>query len=235
LGCELDEADAYCPFCSEISDAYGCHAQSCMAGGDATLRHNEGRNMIYRHCIKAGLAPRLEVRGLLWNGHSTGVDDHRPADVLVSGEFAAISARPHARAALDFGITNALSPANFMQTAEDPASAPRAYADLKRVRDAKAALCDAAGIRYMPIVLSSQGGMEKESAKALQQLHRLVASAQSVPVGDVRRRFEIDMSIILLRANYRAFVRRACTHRHDSAEKSLQNSAVAAALVLDAV
>lgn len=233
LGCELDEADLHCQFCSEISDAYGCHAQSCMAGGDATLRHNEGRNLIHRHCLKAGLAPRMEVRGLLWNGIATGVVDHRPADVLVSGEFAAISAGPHARAALDFGVTNALSPSNFKQTAEDPTSAARAYAELKRGRDATADLCEAAGIRYMPIVMSSQGGSDRESVKALKQLHRLVAAAQSAPVGEIRRRFEVDLSLILIKANYRAWQRRSTAYRQEPPEATAQKAAMSSALILE--
>ena len=101
---------------------------------------------------------------------------------------------------------------------------------MKRERDCTEALCADAGIRYMPIVYSAQGGVEKRSAKALDQIHRLVSTVQSQPLAEVQRRFDIEMSLILVRAGYRAYARRAAARRGEDAQQIAQRSAVAAVL-----
>ena len=84
---------------------------------------------------------------------------------FVGGEFAANIGTPHSRVAIDFGISNALSPANDEATAWDGVSAAKAYAAHKRTRHATGRRCNAEGIRYLPIVYTSQGGVDPDATK----------------------------------------------------------------------
>ena len=212
LGSESRAADSFCPFCGQIMDAHGSHALSCMCGGDAVLVHNEGRNLLHRHAARGGTAPSLEPRGLLCNDSTAVGEDLRPADVPVGGEFAAHVGTPHSQVAINFGISNALSPLNFEASSLDGTSAAKAYANHKRTRHATAEMCEAAGIRYLPIVYTSQGGVDPDAAKALRILHRQVADFQGTTYQKVKERFDIEMEMVLLKGAHRADRRRQDNH-----------------------
>ena len=89
-------------------------------------------------------------------------------------------------------------------------------------------------MRFVPIVYSTQGGAEPEASKALDQIHRLVAAVQHEPLNDVRRRFDIELSILIQKANFRAFARRHVSSNHAAAASSATVRAVEAALLLEA-
>ena len=193
-------------------DVHGSHALSCMCGGDAVLVHNESHNLLHRHASRSKMAPNLEPHGQLCN-ESTPVGEHlRPANVQVGGEFAAHVETPHSRVALDFGIGNALSQLNFEASSRDGTSAAKAYANHKRTRHATAELCEAAGIRYLPIMYTSQGGVDPHAAKALHILHEQVADFQGTIYLEVKDRFDIEMAMILLKGAHRADRRRRDNH-----------------------
>ncbi len=69
-----------CPFCFKIMDQYGSHCESCMSGGDVTLRHNEARDTIHGQARMASTRPELERQGLLRDLGEPGVNGRRPAD-----------------------------------------------------------------------------------------------------------------------------------------------------------
>ena len=58
LGSEARAFDGFCPFCGDIMDARGSHPMTCMCGDDSTLLHNEGRNLLFRHAARGGMAPK---------------------------------------------------------------------------------------------------------------------------------------------------------------------------------
>ena len=68
--------------------------------------------------------------------------------------------------------------------------------------------CNAAGIRYLPVVYTSQGGIDPDAAQALRILHKQVAEFQGSTYRSVKDRFDIEMELILLRGAFRADRRR---------------------------
>jgi len=84
LGIELCE-ECPCPFCLGVMDRFGTHCESCMAGGDKTVNHNNLRDDTYAHARRAHTAPRLEACGVtrLLGLEDAGDGRVRPADVLL--------------------------------------------------------------------------------------------------------------------------------------------------------
>ena len=88
LGKELCD-ETRCPLCFQVLDRFGIHAETCMAGGDKTLAHNEHRNTLFKQAKLGGLQPELEKGGLFQEagGREQEGDERdarrRPADVLL--------------------------------------------------------------------------------------------------------------------------------------------------------
>ena len=54
-----------CPFCFQMMDRHGAHAEACMGGGDKVITHNECRNTIFSHAKRGGAMPELEKGGVV--------------------------------------------------------------------------------------------------------------------------------------------------------------------------
>ena len=76
LGVALCEEMA-CPFCFCTLDKWGCHAESCMSGGDKTATHHCIRNRLYIHAKGAGAVPVLEAADVLNVLGIPGQEGHR--------------------------------------------------------------------------------------------------------------------------------------------------------------
>ena len=61
LGVKLCEATP-CPMCHQMLDEYGAHAEGCMCGGDAVLRHNQNNFIMYKQAQTAGTNPERATR-----------------------------------------------------------------------------------------------------------------------------------------------------------------------------
>jgi hypothetical protein len=84
LGCELC-AEGPCPLCFQVMDRFGSHAEGCMSGGDAVLRHNQNRDTIHSQCKAAGTRPELEKAKVLAGiVQERDLNGRRPADTLLS-------------------------------------------------------------------------------------------------------------------------------------------------------
>jgi len=215
LGCDICDEHP-CPLCYQVMDRFGAHAEGCMSGGDANLRHNENRDTIHAQCKLAGCRPELEkakvLAGVLKERDLAG---RRPADTLLRcrGGVKTKRGKRLPQVALDIGFVNPQAMAHLKEGAKETVGAAKDYTETKRKKDGTDDLCERAGIDYQPVVWETTGGVAPEAADTLRSLNRLVAVNTNTPLGEVARRFWQRVSVDLQRANHRAFVKRtvACT------------------------
>jgi len=74
----------------------------------------------------------------------------------------------------------------------------------------------------------------EQAAYTLNQLHRFVAVARHENFSFVKRRFDVEMSIVLQKANYRAFARRNQGGGSSGGLPAAAAAAAQAALILEA-
>ena len=197
-----------CRFCGKLSDCKGRHALSCMAGGDHVALHNSLRDLVFDYCQRAQVRPVLEAPGLL-NGQ------RRPADVLVRSATGLVprlpdGAQPHnpPPLALDIAVVNALGDTHWDATRQAAGAACLAYAQRKRAHNRTAGLCEAAGVRYLPLVWEVQGGSTPETRAFVHRLCGAVAVVEGLDPGVVKSRFSEQVAVLLARASGRAIRRR---------------------------
>ena len=197
-----------CRFCGKPSDCKGRHALSCMAGGDHVALHNSLRDLVFDYCQRAQVRPVLEAPGLL-NGQ------RRPADVLVRSATGLVprlpdGAQPHnpPPLALDIAVVNALGDTHWDATRQAAGAACLAYAQRKRAHNRTAGLCEAAGVRYLPLVWEVQGGSTPETRAFVHRLCGAVAVVEGLDPGVVKSRFSEQVAVLLARASGRAIRRR---------------------------
>ena len=92
-------------------------------------------------------------------------------------EFA-VGARSAERIALDIKIVNALGANHFMETLEGPLVAATNYRTKSIEHLDTGTRCSARGIRYEPLVFTSQGGCEKRAEAILTQISEAVAKTK---------------------------------------------------------
>ena len=80
-----------------------------------------------------------------------------------------------------------------------------------------AAICQAQGITYKPLVFSAQGGVSREAEDLITQLAKRVEQHEGKPAGLVKREFLEDVSLFLLRQAVRAHARRSGVAQRPSA------------------
>ena len=207
----------------------------CMAGGDVVLRHNALRDITYDQSRAGYLRPEREASNLLNRPDDPGEPcRRRPADVLLHVWPGPISAGKGAhKVALDFAVINALGPGHRLMTAASSGTAAAAkYAQSKLTFENTEARCAENGIVLKPVVWTAQGGIDPNGAKALEALHRAVSCISGAKLGDVRREFNVKVSVALIKANARA-VRRRDPDGHSTVEvgQSRINSMATAALI----
>ena len=179
-----------------------------MAGGDHVALHNSLRDLVFDYCQRAQVRPVLEAPGLL-NGQ------RRPADVLVRSATGLVprlpdGAQPHnpPPLALDIAVVNALGDTHWDATRQAAGAACLAYAQRKRAHNRTAGLCEAAGVRYLPLVWEAQGGSTPETRAFVHRLCGAVAVVEGLDPGVVKSRFSDQVAVLLARASGRAIRRR---------------------------
>ena len=214
LGVGVCEGGHACSFCGLASDSRGRHALSCMSGGDATVEHNSARDLVHDYCRRGLLRPVLEAQGVL---RDIPLPDgrRRPADVLVCSGNVLVQSLPDGsrpvgpnKVALDFAIINALGPGHWNETSRKPGSAAEAYADHKRGYLDTASKCEAAGVRFQPMVFEAQGGMTAEAGAIIHAIAGAVASAEGGDQLKIRGEIFEKLSLLIMRANARRIGRR---------------------------
>ena len=141
------------------------------------------------------------------------LDLWRPADVLIEGAVNGQASQPGAslldRLALDVKVINAVGASHASATAEDPLAAMATYHDQALAHQQTAALCQAQGITYVPLVFSVQSGMAKRAEAVLHQLAAKVAEVEGQAAHEAFGEIADTIFSSLARHGARATVRRA--------------------------
>jgi ribosomal protein S9 len=178
------------------------------------VEHNEVRDLVHDYCKRGLLRPELEAQGVL-RDTPTPDDRRRPADVLVCSGAALVPRLPDGscalgptRVALDFAVINALGPGHWNETFRKSGSAAEAYANKKRLYLDTATKCEAAGVRFQPMVFEAQGGMTSEVGAILHAIAGAVAAAEDANQIKIREEIFEKISLLTMRANARRIRRR---------------------------
>ena len=205
LGVDVMEGGGSCGFCGATVDSKGVHSGSCTAGGDVTMRHNEVRNIVFRYNRRGCLNAELEKAGIL-DDPGVLLSLRRPADVLVddvSGQR-----RGAERVALDIKIINAMGANHFDETLGGPLVAAAAYRDRAMSHLDTSAKCAAKGIRYEPLVFTTQGGCETHAEAIISQIAGEVAKLEHKAAALVKAEMLQAISMSIARSVAKAVIRR---------------------------
>ena len=112
------------------------------------------------------------------------------------------------RVALNFAVINALGPSHWNETFQKSGSAAEAYANTKRRHLDTAAKCEAAGVRFQPMVFEAQGGMTSEAGAVLHAIAGAVAAAEAGDQVRIREEIFERISLLIMRSNARRIGRR---------------------------
>ena len=210
LGADVDDGGSSCRFCGAVLDSKGIHASSCMAGGDAVLRHNSVRNTIFNFCRRANLRPELEKAGVL-DEPGVLVDMRRPADIMVES-MPTPGNQGVERIAFDVKVINALGPSHFDLSLTGPLAAASAYRDHAANHQCTRTRCAARGVRYEPLVFTTQGGCESHAEAFLSSIAELVAKAEFKDTNIIKSELLEAISLSIVRSVARAVFRRRKTY-----------------------
>jgi hypothetical protein len=205
LGVDVLEGGGPCGFCGAVMDTKGIHPCSCMAGGDTTMRHNEVRNIVYRYGRRACLNAELEKAGVL-DEPGVFVSLSRPADVMVD-DFR-VGERSTDRVALDIKVINALGAGHFNETLRGPLVAAAAYREQAIAHGDTGARCAARGIKYEPLVFTTQGGCEAHAEAILAQIAEAAAKIEGRPSAAIKAEMMQTISMSIARSVAKAVIRR---------------------------
>ena len=134
------------------------------------------------------------------------VDLCRPADVMIDG-MEAIS-RGHERVALDIKVINALGAGHYQDTLEGPLVAASKYRESACARGSVRARCAAKGVRYEPLVFTTQGGCEKHAEAIISQIADKVAEVECRDAGKVKAEMLETICMSIMRSVAKAVMRR---------------------------
>lgn len=219
-----DAAGSLCKFCGMVRDARGIHDRSCTGGGDITMRHNAVRDLIFAFAARGFLKPVLERVGLL-SEPGVLLDLRRPADVLIESALNSVpgapGSSPMTRLALDVKVINALGAGHLEATRGDPLAAAEAYHDKALNMQQTAALCDAQGVTYVPMVFTAQGGIARRAEAILHQIAAKVAEAEGLSEPEAFDEIAGDISVSLARHGARSTLRRCAAVRAAGAAPQL--------------
>ena len=205
LGVDVMKGGGPCRFCGAVLDGKGVHCASCMAGGDVSLRHNRVRNIVYRYSCRAQLNAELEKAGVL-DEDGVFIDLSRPADVMVD-EMDGLS-RGSERLALDVKVINALGSGHYQDTLEGPLVAAEKYRETACARGDVRARCAAKGVRYEPLVFTTQGGCEKHAEAILSKIADKVSQVESRDAGKIKAEFLEAICMSIAKSVAKAVMRR---------------------------
>ena len=216
LGVDVYDSEVSCFYCGEVVDKLGLHCQSCTAGGDIVVRHNDLRNLLYHFAKRGRLRPELEKAGLLQED-AIIVNLRRPADVLVDGNSSsdgAGSVRRFLKTAWDVKVINSLGQGHLDATLQGSTLAAEAYRMQQLEHLNTASLCAEKGINYVPLVFTTQGGIERHAEATLGQLAEAVAKAEEKEAGVVKSDLLEQISLSIARSVHNS-VRKRCLSRFE--------------------
>ena len=205
LGVDVMKGGGPCRFCSAVLDSKGVHPASCMSGGDVTLRHNLVQNIVYRYSSRAQLNAELEKAGVL-DDYGVFVDLCRPADVMIDSLDASGSGLE--RVALDIKVINSLGAGHYQDTLDGPLVAAAKYREESCNRASVRTRCAAKGIRYEPLVFTTQGGCETHAEAIISQIAAKVAQAECRDAGKVKAEILQTICMSIMRSVAKAIARR---------------------------
>ena len=195
----------FCPCCDAVLDAFGCHADTCMAAGDHLACHNVARNLVGRIACNAGLAPTLEKAELLPPppDDPSSTNHRRPADVfLPSFDFGA-------PAALDLAIISPQRQDVLTQAVLASGAAAVQYEQRKRNFLDTETQCSQQGVLFIPMVAESSGGWGPSGRSTLRKLAKAAgqrcARDEETSLSQILER----LSVAVRAAKARAVLRRA--------------------------
>ena len=169
------------------------------------MRHHDARNIIYRYAKRGDLNAELEKAGIL-DEPGVIVSLSRAADVLVDG-LASRASMP-GRVALDIKVINALGPSHFNLTLGGPLAAASTYRDHAIAHKDTGARCAARGIRYEPLVFTTQGGCEGHAEAIIAQIADAIAKCEDRSSGDIKAEILQKLLLSIARSVARAVARR---------------------------
>jgi hypothetical protein len=205
LGVDVMRGGEPCRFCGTVLDSKGVHPASCMAGGDVTLRHNRVRNIMFRFSSRGQLNAELETAGVL-DEQGVFVDLCRPADVMIDALDATSSGVE--RVALDIKVINALGPGHYQESLDGPLVAAENYREAACSRGNVRARCAAKGVRYEPLVFTTQGGCEKHAEAIISQIADKVAQSECRDAGKVKAEMLQTICMSIMKSVAKSIVRR---------------------------
>ena len=174
-----------------------------------TIRHNAIRNVCYEEALEAGLRPEREKANLLpgrpaADGLYMTNSYRRPADVWLPRGSSSKGE------ALDFAVSSGLQSELFHPVAETPGLVFHRYDGMKRSCKDTAASCEAAGFKFVPLVVEAHGGGWSPSTRAtVDFISRTRSACQHEDVASVSLRIAQRISCTLHKENARAVLRRA--------------------------
>ena len=149
--------------------------------------------------------PDLEKAGIL-EEPGVFVDMAHPAKVFIP-HFG--QSRSSARVAIDVKIINALCQNHHLETLDGPMVAAESDRETAAIRGDVPARCLACGIRYEPLVFTTQGGCEKHSEALLPQIADVVARTESREPGVVKAELLQMISMSIMKSVANAVIRRS--------------------------
>ena len=187
---------AYCP--DKALDAH--HAVTCKFGGDVVARRNALRNAFFDFCKRALLNPKLEAGAGL--GHERRLT--RPADILIPSW-----SNGDKPAAIDVSITSLLK-SNILSEAGVVAGAAARQTE-ERKHTCNDTICSELGWKCVPLVVETFGAWGRTAGQFFGELtSRLAAQSHSSKTTMLNNIYG-RLSLILVRANARAFNARLAT------------------------
>ena len=203
LGLPDAALDAWCPRCDAVMDRFSHHAGLCSAGGERTLRHHALRDLLCSCAERAGLQPEREKPGLLLpqRPEDSGLARRRPADIYVPSYLGS-------PVAFDLAVTGPQRQETLGAAARKSLAAATAYADVKRAHQDTASVCQAQGVRFLPLVVETTGAWEPEAASVLQHISRAAAARESADPAALHGELLQELSITVRSFRARAVLRR---------------------------
>ena len=160
------------------------------------FRHDTIRDAIFDEAKYAGLSPVKEARSLIQNSRS------RPGDFFLQNWRGR-------QTAFDIAVTSPLSNSSLPRSCATAGAALESMINLKMNKHFRA--CQANGVHFIPLVVETLGGWDKDALHHLQAISRLTSARNSSNGSTVTRHFFQRLSVLLQRANAALIATRAPT------------------------
>ena len=163
----------------------------------------EVRDLLCSWAERAGLQPEREKPGLLLpqRPEDSGLARRRPADIYVPSYLGS-------PVAFDLAVTGPQRQETLGAAARKSLAAATAYADVKRAHQDTASVCQAQGVRFLPLVVETTGAWEPEAASVLQHISRAAAARESADPAALHGELLQELSITVRSFRARAVLRR---------------------------